>query len=128
MMDDDWATFSRSPYEQRQQTQEQPGMTPEGMVAVLMSPALLLDWPDAAHVVLNLMTLGKKVIWIDLLDAINSGMSGKEIQDRLRSQGIEIHARLAQPIAETIGACIVVDIEKEAKARSLLAKMGVSLL
>jgi len=119
---DDWETFSVSPY---QQPGSGPGASP---VAIATGPFLLLDWPDSIETVNAILLLGRKGIWFDLLEAEQVGLSGQDIQNRLKRQGIEIHARALYPMQETITAIIVVDAEDEARARKALANMGVLLL
>lgn len=125
-MTDDWEQFSANPYQQQpEQAGSGTGMSP---VAAATYPFLIFDWPDQLSVVNAMLLGGKKGIWIDLLEAERMGLSGQDIQNELKCRGIEMHARALYPLDGTIAAIIVVDVEKEEKARKILADMGVLLL
>lgn len=123
-MTDDWDTFSASPYQQPEQTGSGPGTSP---VALATYPFLIFDWPDPLHVVSAMLLGGKKGVWLDLAAAEEMGLSSQDIQNRLKSQGIEIYAKALYSLEETVAAIIVVDAEDETRARKALASMGVLL-
>lgn len=121
-MADDWETFSASPYQQP--APAIPGMS---LAQEAICPLLLLDWPDDLSVISAMILGGKKGVWLDLVAAEEMGLSGQDIQNRLKRNGIELHARALFPLEGTVAAIVVVDAEKEEQVRNLFERWGILL-